>query len=269
MTDPMRIISLGAGVQSTTMALMAAHGELGPMPHAAIFSDVGDEPAAVYEHLRWLMSPNVLPFPVHIAGRGTLSKAVLAGDKEARTPLFVRSRRGTMGMLNRQCTRNFKLKPIRQKTREILGVGPRSHVPPGAVEAWVGISTDEIFRMRPSGLRYIVNRHPLIESRMSRRDCLAWLERRGYPQPPKSSCWHCPYQSDAQWRDKRENRPDEWAKAVAFDRAVRSPALVKLYGAKGYLHRSGVPLEEADLSTEEDRGQLNLFAHECEGMCGV
>ena len=32
-------LSLGAGVQSSTLALMAAKGEIGPMPDAAIFAD--------------------------------------------------------------------------------------------------------------------------------------------------------------------------------------------------------------------------------------
>lgn len=40
----LRALSLGAGVQSTTMALMAAHGEIGPMPDCAIFADTGWEP---------------------------------------------------------------------------------------------------------------------------------------------------------------------------------------------------------------------------------
>ena len=62
----MHVISLGAGVQSTTMALMAAHGEIEPMPDAAIFADTGAEPQAVYEHLDWLRSPGVLPFPVEV-----------------------------------------------------------------------------------------------------------------------------------------------------------------------------------------------------------
>ena len=35
----LEVISLGAGVQSTTMALMAAHGEIEPMPDLAIFTD--------------------------------------------------------------------------------------------------------------------------------------------------------------------------------------------------------------------------------------
>ena len=50
----LRVLSLGAGVQSTTLALMAAHGEIGPMPDCAIFADTGWEPNAVYEHLAWL-----------------------------------------------------------------------------------------------------------------------------------------------------------------------------------------------------------------------
>ncbi len=59
----LRVLSLGAGVQSTTLALMAAHGEVGPMPDCAVFADTGWEPRAVYDHLAWLMSPNVLPSP--------------------------------------------------------------------------------------------------------------------------------------------------------------------------------------------------------------
>ena len=45
----LRIISLGAGVQSTTMALMAARGMIpGGLPDCAIFADTGAEPASVY-----------------------------------------------------------------------------------------------------------------------------------------------------------------------------------------------------------------------------
>ena len=49
-----RVISLGAGVQSSVMALMAAKGELTPMPEAAILTDTQWEPKDVYEHLDWL-----------------------------------------------------------------------------------------------------------------------------------------------------------------------------------------------------------------------
>lgn len=35
-----------------------------------------------------------------------------------------------------------------------------------------------------------------------------------------------------------------------------------------FLHRSAIPLDEADLSTAADHGQLDLWPNECEGMCG-
>jgi hypothetical protein len=90
----LRILSLGAGVQSTTLALMAAHGGIGPMPDCAIFADTGWEPKAVYEHLAWLRSPNVLPFPVHIVSAGDLRADLIAGargERWASIPAFTRN----------------------------------------------------------------------------------------------------------------------------------------------------------------------------------
>lgn len=90
----LRTVSLGAGVQSTTLALMAAHGEIGPMPDCAIFADTGWEPKAVYEHLEWFMSPNVLPFPVHIVSDGNIRDDLLAagnGNRWASIPAFAKT----------------------------------------------------------------------------------------------------------------------------------------------------------------------------------
>ena len=78
------MLSLGAGVQSTTLALMAAHGEIGPIPDCAIFADTGWEPKAVYEHLAWLRSINVLPVPVHIVSAGNLRADIFAGAQGKR-----------------------------------------------------------------------------------------------------------------------------------------------------------------------------------------
>lgn len=261
----LRFLSLGAGVQSTTLALMAAHGELGPMPDCAILADTQDEPTAVYEHLSWLRSPNVLPFPIHIVTAGKLSAALLSGNDTARVPFFVKKG----GLSKRQCTRNFKIRPIRKKVRELLGAGSRGFIKAGSVEQWIGISTDEMMRVKPSGCNFIINRHPLIEKRMSRQECIRWLVKHGYPIPPKSACIYCPYQSNDQWRDKRDNQPAVFAEAIAIDRKLREPDQIARFRGELFAHRDCVPLDEVDLSTAEDRGQLNLFNHECEGMCGV
>lgn len=259
----LRVLSLGAGVQSTTLALMAARGEI-EAPDCAIFADTGDEPAAVYEHLAWLMSPGVLPFQIHIAkGDRSLRTALMAGDEDgARIPWHI----GAGGMGGRNCTRNWKITPIRRKIRELLGVGPRGYVAPGTVESWIGISTDEIVRIKPSGCAFIHNRHILIEARMSRIACYKWLEERQYRVPPKSRCKYCPFQGNAGWRDLREN-PDEWAETVELDGWLREPAQVTRFHGEVFLHQSRVPLAHADLSVA--RSGPDLFGHECEGMCGV
>lgn len=283
----LRALSLGAGVQSTTLALMAAHGDIRPMPDCAIFADTGWEPKTVYDHLAWLRSPNVLPFPVHIVSAGDLRADILAAAQGARwasIPAFTRQAAGRpldgahasrsetadrsgIGMIRRQCTREYKITPIRRKVREILGLTRRRSPTSPVVEQWIGISLDEAVRMKPSFEPWQVNRWPLIEKRMTRRDCLTWLALRGYPAPPKSACIGCPFHSDAHWRAMRDDDPKAWTDAVAVDHAIRTG----LRGVRGevYLHRSAVPLDQADLSTAADRGQLDLWPNECEGMCGV
>lgn len=259
------ILSLGAGVQSTFLALAAKHGLVTPMPDAAIFADTGDEPRRVYEHLAWLRS-GVLPYPIHVVtAPKSLSAALRDGDEMARIPFHV----GAGGMGSRQCTRNWKLRPIRQETRRILGVGPRSFIAAGSVEQWVGISTDEVFRLKPSGIAYIHNRHPIVELGMNRQACKAWLRDAGYAEPPKSSCKYCPYRRNVQWRALKEEEPESFAEVVELDEWLRAPAqLARFHGAL-FVHQSRMPLAEADLSPGMDSGQPDLFLNECEGMCGV
>jgi hypothetical protein len=254
------VISLGAGVQSTTMALMAAHGEITPMPDCAIFADTGWEPKAVYDHLNALRE--MLPFPVHVVSAGDLRADAMArgntASRVAAVPWYSISPRGKKGMGLRQCTKEYKLRPIQRKVVELLGGRPKS-----GCELWIGISSDEAYRMKDSRVQYITNRWPLIDRWISRRQCLEWMESRRYPTPPKSSCIGCPYHSDEQWRALT---PEEFADAVEVDRAIR---LQPGFRGEQYMHRSLKPLDQVDLSTAEDRGQLNLFLNECEGMCGV
>jgi len=257
MTPQLRVISLGAGVQSTTMALMAAHGEIGPMPDCAIFADTGWEPKAVYKHLDWL--ERQLPFPVHRVTGGDLRAQAIAQRNPNGAVFDVVPWHVDGGIGRRQCTKDFKLRPIQRKQVELMG----DRRPKGGCESWIGISLDEAIRMKPSRVQYSVNRWPLIEMRMTRRDCLRWLEAHGYPQPPKSSCIGCPYHSNDQWRTLT---PEEFADAVEVDQAIRLSANGK---RQQYMHHSKRPLDQVDLSTAEDRGQLNLFMNECEGMCGV
>ncbi|WP_240654836.1 adenine nucleotide alpha hydrolase family protein [Rhodovarius crocodyli] len=276
MTAPaLRILSLGAGVQSTTMALMAAHGLLGHVD-AAIFADTGAEPAPVYDHLRWLTSPNVLPFPVHVVMRGHLRDDMRAdlnttGGRFVSVPFFGRTPAGATMMARRQCTSEYKLKPIRawvvQEYQRRTGL---SRPTASWCEMLIGISVDEVIRAKPSRVRYIDNAHPLLDVRMRRWDCLRWLDRHGYPRPPKSACSECPFRTNAEWRWLRENDPAGFEHACVSDEMLRQGIQAGRFQSELYLHRSLVPLRVADLRSDEERGQLAMpMLNECEGMCGV
>lgn len=267
---PLQIISLGAGWQSSAMALKAARGEITPMPDAAIFADTAAEPGKVYAWLDWL--ERQLPFPVHrvMKGEGGLRQNILSaieGGRFAGAPFFTESDNG-VGRLRRQCTREFKVEPIVQQVRRLLGVGKGERAAKQILAvSWIGISTDEASRMKPSFAHYIEHRWPLIELGMSRRDCGEWVYAHYGRYPPKSACTFCPYHDDALWRDMKMNDPESWADAVDIDKRIRGG--VRGTTQKLYLHRSMTPLDEVDFRSAEDAGQLPLFNEECEGMCGV
>lgn len=266
MTEPrLRVLSLGAGVQSTTLALMAAHGEIGPMPDCAIFADTQDEGSETYEHLKWLRS--VLPFPIHEPTKGSLSAALMAGDDTARIPAFVESG----GLAKRQCTRNFKIRPIRRVIRSALGLGPRDYIAPGTVEQWIGISRDEAHRMKPSGARFMVNRFPLIEVGFTREMCARWLWDKYHRVAPKSSCVYCAFQSAVQWEHRRVVTPPDFEAACVVDDGLRSPENVLRFRGKLFLHPSLTPLRDVDFGAIIARKtrQTDLFGNECAGVCGV
>lgn len=271
------ILSLGAGVQSTTVALLAAHGEL-RRPDRAIFADTGSEPAAVYRYLAWLQS-GVLPFPIDIVrpNKRSLRDEIIAATKgealngsHARPPFYVLKPDGDKGMIRRQCTGDYKIEPIQKRIRELLGLTPGQRWPRDVqVDQWMGISRDEATRMRQSRIPAIALTYPLIDLGFTRHNCLSWLAAHGYPEPPKSACTFCPYHNDLTWRQLRDTDAAGWRDAVAVDHAIRHGLRSSHLSGELYLHPSLKPLDEVDLSTAAERGQPNLFENECEGHCGV
>ena len=256
----MNILSLGAGVQSSTLALMAARGEIGPMPDAAIFADTGWEPRKVMEYLDWLEKQ--LPFPVYrVMHKEGLLKALQVEGGFAAVPFFT----SNGGMGRRQCTNEYKIVPIQKKVRELLGYAKYKRIPAGAATMWIGISTDEAVRQKPSRVAWIENCWPLLERKMSRDDCLTWFSKIDAPQPPKSSCLGCPFHSDREWVLIKNGDPQEWAETVAMDKFIRTNS--KKLKHEQFMHRQLVPLDEVNFDYIEK--QPDLWGNECEGMCGV
>jgi predicted DNA-binding transcriptional regulator AlpA len=272
-SEPIHIISLGAGVQSSTLALLAARGKVTPMPVGAIFADTGGEPPSVYQWLDWLETQ--LPFPVHRVSAGSLEEAEMVvrrskrSGKVYRRSLIPSFADGAGGVFPRKCTRDFKLFPIFRKVKELAQV-PRQRRTGVYATQWIGISTDEAHRMKESFEAWKTHRYPLIELGMSRAQCLAWMTANGYPQPPRSACVYCPYHSDAEWIRLRDQEPEAFAAAVTFERRMQAAAQHdEVARHLPFLHSARVPLDTVVFDPGKPDRQLNLFGNECEGMCGV
>lgn len=277
------IINLGAGVQSSTMALMAAKGEITPMPDCAIFADTQAEPDSVYEWLDWLEKE--LPFPVYRVTKGSLTEKSLTpaiatakakkykeGEKYMKRiiPVFGEMPDGeVVAALGRSCTADYKIRPIEKKIEEIANLkrGEKEL----KVTQWIGISYDEIQRMKESRKPWTQLRYPLIDLEMHRHHCKQWMKKNGYPEPPRSACYYCPFHSNKEWRRLRNEEPLFFKKAILFDQQIRELSkLDRAMEMEAYLHRSCKPLGEIDFDNDEDKGQETWdFMSECEGMCGT
>ena len=99
--------------------------------------------------------------------------------------------------------------------------------------------------------------YPLLDMvRMSRHDCINWLQRNGYPIPPKSACIGCPFRKNSEWKTMVT---EEFEDACNFDDQIRS------FRRKGsttnniYLHRKCKPLIEVDFRSGDEKLEQQLF----------
>ena len=259
----LRLLSLGAGVQSSVLLMLAAEGGIPPVD-GAIFADTGREPPAIYTHLDRLEREiaQSAGIPIYRVGIGNIRDDALDPTQRfASMPMFVKNLDGSDGMARRQCTSEYKLRPVKEQTRRLLGSEDKPNGRPGRVptgrwaQTLIGFSTDEADRaLRMQDVGYSQSTFPLLELGMSRKDCRRYLTKRGFGDTQKSSCIGCPYRSNKSWRRMRDESPADFADAVAFDAAIRNGAGrtdprsgQPLWRGEMYLHRTHLPLADAPI----------------------
>ncbi len=264
-----RYLSLGWGVQSFTLAAMMALEALTRVD-IVIHADTAHESELTYRFAQkwtpWLGEHGITVVTVQgkrtdIIHEGWGKRGESEYTKVSVTiPAFTKDKaNGKPGQIRRQCTEDWKITPIRQYVRSLLPKRPR----PDSVEAWMGISWDEMVRMRSSDVKYIVNKYPLVERRMTRSDCIAWLGAHGLEIPPKSACVFCPYHSLNHWKELKRRSGMDWQHALDVDKEIRERRDLHTL----YVHPSREPLEEG-IRIPEDYGieQLGFeFDQPCDG----
>ena len=269
-----KVLSLGAGAQSTVLALMAEEGWNGiEKPDLAIFADTQWEPPNVYEHLEWLEKQ--LSYEVVKISAGNIHENIMNGvnsdgDQFLDIPAFLINPDGSKSVGVRQCTTHYKINPIHKELRKRLGIKFGQRAPKDIqVEMWLGISVDESDRMKPSRDEWINNRYPLVELDMSRANIYNWFnERHPDRRLPRSACVGCPYHNDMEWKWLKENEPKSFDEAVKVDWSLRNiPKIRGTLRGEAYLHRTRQQLSEVDF--DDTKNYDDFMASECEGLCGL
>jgi len=272
----LRILSLGAGVQSSTLLMKIYNGEIAPVDYA-IFADTGNEPQEVYDWFEFLKEKVKDKIKIIIVknerNTGNIAEDLLTEvGFFASIPVYTKNKETEKkGITLRTCTDRYKIRPIQEKVREILEVGSlRGKV----VEIVMGISSDEIQRAKYPPNKWQVNCYPLVENNISRHQCLEYFGKLGMPQLPRSACIICPYHNQQEWRKLKNESPNEFEYAVNFDKKLRESGsrsqFVNKLDSELFLYKERIPLKDAsfdEVSSEEFQG--SLFDDECEGYCGV
>jgi hypothetical protein len=237
--EALTVLSYGGGRQTIALALLVAYGHRLPRPDRVVIADTGREPQSTWDYLEKYVSPL-------LAGAGLTTE--IASHRLATVDLYglngdllIPAFTGT-GKLPTFCSQEWKARVVQRHLRA-SGVGPDT-----TVTTWIGFGADEAERIRGNyGEGCWRKDYPLVALGLTTGDCLAIIQRQGWPEPPPSSCWMCPHRSNRQWRALRDGSPHEWASAVALDADIRQ---ADERGAL-YLHRQRVPLAEADLDAPE------------------
>lgn len=220
--EPLQVLSMGGGVQSTAMLGLIKMGLL-PKPDIVVHADTGSELPETEVHIEEVVKPACealgIPFAIARSHRGTLHDD------------YMRLR--AIPMIGvRSCTKNFKIDPQRRLVREIVGRGRGS---PLAV-FWLGITTDEERRSLvkkkdhprygqrniDTDVQWAHTSYPLLDVYpQSRADCERVNAMMGWTIG-KSGCFCCPYMGVKSHQRVRKDYPELFAISVLMERTVEA-----------------------------------------------
>ena len=244
--------SYGGGTQSAKIATDIIKGIL-PKPDIAVMADTSREVSETWEYLNRIVQPSLdkIGLKINIISHDYSYWDIVKGNSgDILLPAFTR-KNGTIGKMPTFCSNEWKQRPIRRWLRE-QGIEK--------CDLWLGISTDEIERMKVSDVGWIKNVYPLIEIiPTNRASCISSVQNFGWPPPPKSRCYMCSNMSPRSWKQLRDRKDGDFEKAVMLEKEVQKT------DGDIFFHPLAIPLESAVSKSDE---QTDMFSDACDsGFC--
>lgn len=234
--------SNGGGVQSAAIAVLILTGRL-PRPDLIAISDTERERSSVWLYADQVVNPALAKAGLEIVRvpKSAFAKEDLwenwGNEEEPQLLMPVYIKNATEGRLRALCSSRWKRR-VMQRWLRSKGVEQ--------CDAWLGMSLDEMRRVRLSGQEWYQFRYPLIfDVPMRRSECVHLVKEYGWPAAPRSACWMCPNRDDEQWLEMKKDWPEDFQKAVDLERELwkRRPDF--------FLHRSLIPIDQIDFTVTQ------------------
>ena len=260
----MKVLSCGAGMQSTALALMSCENKMKGMIHkevpiydAVVFCDLGLEPYWVKDQVEFIknacekagilfkiIDSNLYKDYMDKFGEGHVSSV----------PFWSVDENGKKAKMRRHCTIDYKILLVEKFLRyNLLGYKKYQRLKPEDVlahEMHIGFSAEEsrrISRLNPSNL--YIKKYPLVEMGWERADSYKYILEVWGLDTKASACSFCPFHMNYFFKHLKENAADEYKKIVAFDRLIGEKQEKTAIKSKIFISRSRKRIE--DLLPEE------------------
>lgn len=251
----MIVWSYGGGTQTAAIWALIEAGVL-PLPDLTVIADTGLESSETWDYLDNEIRPRAarMGIEIHIAPHSLATVDMYSKKGGLLIPAYTQD-----GKLPTFCSNEWKTRVVRRYIKT-LGVEK--------CDMWLGMSTDEIERLKPADVNWIQHVWPLVGMprsvgygvQMNRAECLQYVRCHGMSDPPKSCCVICPHRRNPQWQRQQLLYPADHRKAIAIDKAIREAD--KMSGHTGvWLHEDRKPLDEIDFSKADE--QDGLFSAGC------
>ena len=194
---------MGAGVQTTAMLLYYPDRYRNGW---IIFADTGDEMPETY----WYVDNYLKPF----CDKNNLKWKTVKSYKANSLREYFFKKKALPLRMTRECTREFKVRPINRFMRE-MGARPKD---PFFLD--IGFSMDEALRANLNTryeIKSIKKLFPLLDDKLTRKDCEKIITDYGWPLPVKSGCDWCIFKNRASFRKLAMERPERFKQIVEFE----------------------------------------------------
>lgn len=278
----MKILSCGAGMQSTALALMACANKLlnenraesfnfrymekVPIYDAVLFCDLGLEPDWVMNQVLFIKEAcewSGIPFYIL---NSTLYEDYMNnfGTKRVTSiPFWSVDENGKKGRMMRNCTLDYKIAIMQNFVRwELLGYKKGQRTKPEDIKAHemhLGFSKEEEHRCKENKHKMFINKFPLCEMNLVRADNYAYIKDVWGLETKASACCFCPFHTNYFFQYIKENHKYDYDRTIEFDQMLEDQQPNTKIRSKLYISKSRKRIK--DLQPEECKDKECFVYH--------